>query len=79
MTSGQWTIGALRNVSVWWPVSKVSPSLTRWKAFCGATPPRNCCSMARMRSLQTMTVSGWRSSTSLTVPEWSGSMWWMTR
>ena len=71
---------ALRNVSGVVAGLEVSPSLDEVEGVLRGDADRGtAAAWARMRSLQTMTVSGWRSSTSLTVPEWSGSMWWMTR
>ena len=71
MTSGQCTIGAIRKVRRWRPVSSTSPSLTSCAV---KVTSKKRFIIASVLALHTTVASGYRSSSSVSVAEWSGSM-----
>ena len=75
MTSGQWTMGAFTKAKLCRPVENTSPSLASTQRLF-TSKGKNCSIMALVAALQTIFTSGYFSTTSARVAEWSGSMWW---
>ena len=57
MASGQCTMGAITNVSVWRPVQSVSPSFTM-RAPAASDSSKNCPTMAAALALHTSCAMG---------------------
>ena len=77
MTSGQWTMGAIRKVRVWRPVVRVSPSFTTTVRL-EMSQSKNWPIMGTVLALATIWTLGQRRSRSPRVAQWSGSMWFTT-
>ena len=79
MTSGQCTMGAMKNCSLCAPSSSTSPSPTVMQRPSKSMSPKNCGSIFAATWVHTTVMEGYFSIAAAIIAEWSGSRWWTTR